>query len=114
VAGPAPASPGASEGGIPPPSPALPPALPPAHIAAHLTTVADVLCELSGEIEGLGATLCTDPAIIARHVAQLQSIDLIAQKQRWLATMLRADCPLSAVDTIGVEALRERFRPTAN
>ena len=95
-----------------PPTP--PPLAPPgasAHIAAHLTTVSDVLNELSGEIEDLGAALCTDPAIITRHVAQLQSIDLIAQKQRWLATMLRADCPLAAVDTIGVEALRQRFRP---
>lgn len=98
----------------PPAGPSPPSSPPPAHIAAHLTTVADVLCELSGEIEGLGALLCTDAEIIARHVAQLQSIDLIAQKQRWLATMLRADCPLSAVDTIGVEALAERFRPSAN
>ena len=80
------------------------------HIAAHLTTVADVLIELASEIEELGARLCTDPTIIANHIAQLQSIDLIAQKQRWLATMLHADCPLSAVDTIGVEALKERFR----
>jgi hypothetical protein len=94
-----------------PPAPQPPSAPPPAHIAAHLTTVSDVLNELSGEIEDLGAMLCTDPAILARHVAQLQSIDLIAQKQRWLAAMLRADCPLTAVDTIGVEALRQRFRP---
>lgn len=79
-------------------------------IAAHLITVADVLIELASEIEELGARLCTDPAIITRHIAQLQSIDLIAQKQRWLATMLHADCPMSAVDTIGVEALKERFR----
>lgn len=78
-------------------------------IAAHLTTVADVLTELAAEIEELGTTLCLDPAIIAHHVGTLQSIDLIAQKQRWLATLLHADCPLSAVDTIGVEALKARF-----
>lgn len=81
----------------------------PARIAAHLTTVADVLGELAAEIEELGTTLCLDPAIIAHHVGTLQSIDLIAQKQRWLATLLHADCPLSAVDTIGVEALKARF-----
>ncbi|RVU07854.1 hypothetical protein EOE18_01905 [Novosphingobium umbonatum] len=80
-----------------------------AHIAAHLTTVADVLHELASEIEELGTTLCMDPAIIAHHVGTLQSIDLIAQKQRWLATLLKADCPLSAVNTIGVEALKARF-----
>ena len=68
-----------------------------------------MLVELASEIEDLGARLCTDPAIIASHIAQLQSIDLIAQKQRWLATMLHADCPLSAVDTIGLEVLKDRF-----
>jgi len=78
-------------------------------IAAHLTTVADVLIELAGEIEELGTTLCVDPNILMQHMATLQSIDLIAQKQRWLATLLQADCPLSAVNTIGVEALKARF-----
>ena len=82
----------------------------PAHIAAHLTTVSDVLNEIATEIEDLGAALCCDPVVIAGHVTKLQAIDLIAQKQRWLATMLRADCPLTAIDTIGVDALRARFR----
>jgi hypothetical protein len=82
------------------------------HIAAHLTTVADVLHELAAEIEELGTTLCLDMAVLTRHSGTLQSIDLIAQKQRWLATLLRADCPLSAVNTIGVEALKARFSPS--
>jgi len=78
-------------------------------IAAHLTTVADVLLELATEIEDLGTSLCLDPAIIQHHMGTLQSIDLIAQKQRWLATLLQADCPLTAAKTIGVEALKARF-----
>jgi len=86
------------------------PAAPLAHITAHLITVADILGELAGEIEQLGERLCSDPAIVANHMAQLQVIDLIGQQQRWLAAMLRADCPLAAIDTIGVEALRDRFR----
>ena len=86
------------------------PTAPLAHITAHLITVADILTELSSEIEQLGERLCSDPAIVANHMAQLQVIDLIGQQQRWLAAMLRADCPLAAIDTIGVEALRERFR----
>ena len=83
----------------------------PAHGAApaHLATIAEVLIELSGEIEGLGAQLCADPALILRHLAPLQAIDMIAQKQRWLATLLRAECPVSAVDSISVDALRERL-----
>lgn len=94
-------------------TPALQPSAnppPPAHIAAHLTTVADILVELAVDIEDLGARLCNDPNVITNHLGQLQAIDLIAQKQRWLSTMLRADCPLTAVDTIGVEALKQRFR----
>jgi hypothetical protein len=83
------------------------------HIAAHLTTVADVLGELAGEIEALGTVLCMDVAVLSQHMGTLQSIDLIAQKQRWLATLLMADCPLSAVDTIGVETLKARFAPPA-
>jgi len=81
------------------------------HIAAHLTTVADVLRELATEIEALGTVLCLDRAVLGRHMGTLQAIDLIAQKQRWLATLLQADCPLSAVDTIGVETLKARFAP---
>lgn len=78
----------------------------------HLLAIAEVLTELSSEIEGLGAQLCTDPAVIVRHLAPLQAIDLIAQKQRWLATLLLADCPVSAVAGIAVEALRERLSST--
>lgn len=91
------------------PVPANP--VPQSHIAAHLTTVADVLHELSAEIEALGTVLCEDMAVLTQHTRTLQAIDLIAQKQRWLATLLRADCPLSAVNTIGVEDLKARFAP---
>ncbi len=75
----------------------------------HLIAVADVLVELSEEIEELGEQLCSDPAIIVPHLALLQAIDLIAQKQRWLATLLLADCPITAVSNIAVDALRERL-----
>jgi hypothetical protein len=80
-----------------------------AQIAAHLRTAADVLVEMSEEIEKLGADLCGDPAVIISHIAALQAIDLVAQKQRSLAALLRADCPVSAVSSFGVESLRERF-----
>jgi hypothetical protein len=70
---------------------------------------AQILEELSEEIEALGARLCADGAVIAGHMAELQSIDLIAQKQRWLSRLLLADCPRTAVAAIGVEELRSRF-----
>ena len=79
----------------------------------HLIAVAEVLIELSAEIEGLGAQLCGDPALITGHLSSLQAIDLIAQKQRWLATLLLADCPITAVNSIAVDALRERLSPSS-
>lgn len=80
-----------------------------AQIAAHLQTAADILVEMSEEIEALGEGLCIDPTIIANHVSALQGIDLMAQKQRWLAALLRAECFASEVSRISVDSLRERF-----
>ena len=75
----------------------------------HLQAVSEVLLDLSIEIEAMGATLCTDPDFVERHVQQLQLIDLIAQKQRSLATLLRADCPKSAVSDICLDDLRAQL-----
>jgi hypothetical protein len=72
--------------------------------------IARILDELSTEIEELGAALCADPVFCDRHIESLQAIDLIAQNQRWLAELLRADCHDTAVHGIGVEALQARFR----
>ena len=77
--------------------------------SVHLTIVAKILNELSGEIEELGAALCGDPALAERHMTALQAIDLIAQKQRWLAEWLRADCSTSAANAIGIETLKQRL-----
>ena len=76
----------------------------------HEAEIADVLDEISAEIEALGAALCEDPQFCTRHVEALQSIDLIAQKQRWLAELMRADSREALVDSIGIEALQQRFR----
>ena len=76
---------------------------------SHLRTAAEILVEMSEEIERLGAGLCCDPAVITHHVAALQGIDLMAQKQRWLASVLRAECQDTEVGRISVESLRERF-----
>jgi hypothetical protein len=47
----------------------------------------------------------------AKHVTDLQAIDLIAQKQRWIADLVRAECPVTAIEAISVEALQQRLRP---
>jgi hypothetical protein len=77
----------------------------------HLTKAAQILDELGCEIEALGTRLSSDPAMAAKHVTDLQAIDLIAQKQRWIADLVRAECPVTAIEAISVEALQQRLRP---
>lgn len=80
---------------------------------AHLAAVADVLDELAADIELLGAVLCADPVLVDRHMQELQAIDLITQKQRSLGMLLRADCPVSALSSIGLEDLKKRLQQLA-
>lgn len=79
----------------------------------HAAAAAQVLAEMSLEIERLGAALCNDPSFALNHVEELQAIDLIAQKQRSLATLLEADCPKSAVTGLGLDALAGRLQSLA-
>ena len=39
----------------------------------------------------------------------LQAFDLIAQKQRALAALLRADCPVAALAALGLDELKLRL-----
>lgn len=74
-----------------------------------LGAVADILGELGNEVEELGVRLCCDPDVAARHIEALQAFDLIAQKQRGLAALLRADCPVTALAELGLEELKQRL-----
>jgi len=74
-----------------------------------LSEIAEVLAELGAEIEELGASLCRDPAFVQVHIAELQAIDLIAQKQLAIARLLLAECPKTTLDSIGLEDLKERL-----
>lgn len=76
----------------------------------HLQEIATILSEISAELELLGEALCHDPEFVARHMRELQAIDLIAQKQRALAGLLTADCRISAVSGVGLEEVAGRFR----
>ena len=71
--------------------------------------MAEVLGELGSEIEALGEVLCRDETFAARHLRELQAIDLIAQKQRALATILAAGFSASEMRRISLDALRSRF-----
>jgi len=74
-----------------------------------LAAVADILGELGNEIEALGVSLCCDPAVATAHMEALQAFDLIAQKQRGLAALLRADCPVTALAALGLDELKLRL-----
>lgn len=93
---------------IAPPDLVLPDLVPP-NVATH-RQIALVLEELAQEVETLGASLCGDIDVAMRHMDSLQSIDLIAQKQRSLARLLNADCLETEVERIGLDILRERMR----
>lgn len=75
----------------------------------QLAAVAEVLCELGAEIEALGTALCQDPALAGRHMHELQAIDLIAQKQRSLASLFAAGLTDCAINAVGIETLRVRL-----
>ncbi|GAA4762872.1 hypothetical protein GCM10023219_03840 [Stakelama sediminis] len=77
---------------------------------ATINGAAEILRTLSHEIELVGAALCEDPELMGRHMTALQSIDLIAQKQRALADVFVATSPSTAIADIPVEVLRDELR----
>ncbi|HQS69296.1 MAG: hypothetical protein B7Y36_17145 [Novosphingobium sp. 28-62-57] len=79
-------------------------------VPIDLARVAEVLDMLGEEVEALGRQLCTDPALVATFMNELQAIDRIAQHQHALASLLRADCMTSAVNSLGLEELAQRLR----
>jgi ABC-type uncharacterized transport system ATPase subunit len=92
------------------PSPPDPATATPMHAAEpHLREAAAILAEMAAQVEALGARLCTDPAVLSRHITELQIIDLIAQKQLHLAQLLIADCPHDALDAMNVEDVKRRI-----
>lgn len=71
--------------------------------------IARELHALAVAIEDIGAGLCADPAVIAAHIALLQSIDLIAQRQRALADLMRADDFTDALATCALSHTANLF-----
>ncbi len=73
------------------------------------TGIADELDALAAQIEDIGAGLCADPEVVRSHAVSLQNIDLVAQTAKGLAHLLRADCKIEAISSLGLEALQERL-----
>ena len=77
--------------------------------ARLLTLLADELDALRAELEGLGVALCADPAVARGHMAALQSLDQIGQRQAAIADVLRASDRVEAVRGVRLEALAQRL-----
>ncbi|MGY6550534.1 MAG: hypothetical protein ACXIT4_01425 [Erythrobacter sp.] len=62
--------------------------------------------EVAREIETLGTELCSNPAIIERHIGSLQQLDRCAQVLNQLAQVIEADHPASAIAAVTLEDVR--------
>lgn len=84
-------------------------------MSEHFTPVdlqlcAEALDALGADIERLANRLCADPAVLANHLVELQDIDRIAQYQRALANVLRADLCSHELAKTGLDELIARLR----
>jgi hypothetical protein len=79
-------------------------------VMVDLAAVADILAEMSEDLEHLGATLCGNAAVANEHILELQVIDMIAQKQRALAELFRAECQKTAWAALNLDVLKRSIK----
>lgn len=72
--------------------------------------LAEELEFLRRRISALGGALASDPVLVARNIAQLQDIDLIAQTLGHLATIVAAADKGAAADRVSLAELRARLQ----
>lgn len=77
--------------------------------ARLLALLADELDALRSELEGLGVSLCADPVVARGHMAALQSLDQIGQRQAAVADILRAPDRVEAARDVRLEAMARRL-----
>jgi hypothetical protein len=76
---------------------------------SRLQIISRALKALAVEIETLGADLCTDDAVVARHATKLQAFDSICQRQVALAELLAADNLESALNDCRLDRVAALF-----
>ena len=57
----------------------------------------------------MGNDLSADGLVVSRHVASLQSIDIVGQMLRHVASVVRSSDPETAVERIGMVELKARL-----
>ncbi|MCA3256387.1 hypothetical protein [Bradyrhizobium sp.] len=77
-----------------------------------LLSIADELERVATLTEDVGANIAAEIDFTPANLDKLQAIDVAAQTQRLVATLLRdmmTDAPEHCLDRVGMEALRRRL-----
>jgi len=74
-----------------------------------LSRVADELDLIRVELDAFGTALCSDPALIEKHLPLLQSLDSFSQRQGQLAMILRGSEPEVSANHVSLDTLRLRL-----
>lgn len=61
-------------------------------------------------LDGMGEQLASDAAVVVRHTAALQSVDIVGQMLGHLANVVRCSTPEEAVERIGMSELKNRLK----
>jgi hypothetical protein len=63
-------------------------------------------------LNSMGDELASDVVMVGRHLAELQTIDIVGQMLGHIAAVVRSSDPPGAVDAIGMGALKARLMRT--
>jgi hypothetical protein len=88
--------------------PPLPPAIVPTDDLLRLR-LAEELEYARRMIESMGDSLSADPAVVMRHMVELQSVDIVGQMLGHIANVIRSSHPDGAVERIGMCDLKARL-----
>ena len=65
-------------------------------------------------LNSMGDELSSDGLVVSRHLAELQTIDIVSQMLGHIASVVRSSDPLAAVDAIGMGELKARLMRRSN
>jgi hypothetical protein len=71
--------------------------------------IAEEIAFAARTLERLGGSLADDPAVISRHSAEVQDLDITAQALGHLERLLASGTPEECLATIGMDDLRRRL-----
>jgi hypothetical protein len=60
-------------------------------------------------LSSMGDELSSDVLVVSRHLAELQTIDIVGQMLGHIASVIRSGDPIAAVDAIGMGELKARL-----